>query len=49
MVKLKKGQKLVCMPCGRELTISSWGVSNTAVWCCGKPMQQKIRKKTAKK
>ncbi len=49
MVKFKKGQKLLCVPCGRELTISSCGVSDRVVWCCGKPMQKKIRKKAAKK
>jgi len=47
MAKLKRGQKLVCFPCSREVTISSAGVSRTTVWCCGKPMQQKA--KTAKK
>lgn len=42
--KLKKGTKLVCVPCGREVVIDNCGVSRTTLWCCGSPM----RKKTAK-
>ena len=52
MAKLKRGQKLVCVPCSREVVISSAGVSRTTLWCCGRPMQQKAKtapKKTASK
>ena len=58
MANLKKGQKLVCVPCAREVVISDTGVSRTTLWCCGRPMKQKtkaaskkkaVRKTTAKK
>jgi len=53
MAKLKRGQKMVCVACAREVTISNAGVSRTTLWCCGKPMQQKAKaiskKKTTKK
>jgi hypothetical protein len=42
--KLKKGQKLVCVPCGREVTINNCGIARTTVWCCEKPMKAKVRK-----
>ena len=47
MGKVRKGQKLVCVPCGREVVIDACGVSKTTVWCCGKPM--KAARKTTKK
>jgi hypothetical protein len=43
MAKLKRGQKMVCIPCGREVVISSAGISRTTLWCCGKPMAQKAK------
>ncbi|MFA5410781.1 MAG: hypothetical protein WC321_02855 [Candidatus Omnitrophota bacterium] len=43
MAKLKRGQKLVCIPCGREVAVDCCGLSTSTIWCCGKPM----RKKTA--
>jgi hypothetical protein len=53
MAKLKRGQKMVCVPCAREVVISNAGVSRTTLWCCGRPMVQKAKaapkKKTAKK
>ena len=57
MAKLKRGQKMVCIPCAREVVISSAGMSRTTLWCCGRPMQskaktaakKKITKKTTKK
>ncbi|MCX5702051.1 MAG: hypothetical protein NTW64_03620 [Candidatus Omnitrophica bacterium] len=53
MAKLKKGQKLLCVPCGREVVLSSLGVSETTIWCCGRPMNKKAKsvskKKAAKK
>ena len=53
MAKLKRGQKMVCIPCAREVIISNAGVSRTTLWCCGRPMQQKAKttskKKTTKK
>jgi len=53
MAKLKKGSKVVCQPCGREVIVSTAGISNSTIWCCGKPMKSKtkvgLKKKTAKK
>lgn len=45
MAKLKKGQKLVCVPCGREVTLTNCGVSRTTIWCCQRPMSRKAKKK----
>lgn len=47
MAKIKRGDKLVCVPCGREVSVGFTGVSDTTIWCCGKPMKNK--KKVAKK
>lgn len=53
MARLKRGQKMVCIPCGREVVISDLGVSESAVWCCGRPMKAKgkraAKKKTSRK
>ena len=49
MAKLKKGGKLVCIPCGRRVVIDSCGASETTLWCCGRPMQKKVKAKAAKK
>jgi hypothetical protein len=53
MAKLKRGQKMVCVPCAREVVVSNIGTSRTTLWCCGRPMQPKSKatpkKKTAKK
>ncbi|MDD5155686.1 MAG: hypothetical protein PHF11_04280 [Candidatus Omnitrophica bacterium] len=52
MAKIKKGQKLSCIPCGREVIVSDLGISRTTVWCCGRPMKAKskaVPKKKAKK
>lgn len=54
MSELKKGSKLVCIPCGREVVVSSIGVSQKTIWCCDKPMQlgkKKVKEavKTVKK
>jgi len=53
MAKLTRGQKLVCIPCSREVVISNTGISRTTIWCCGRPMKQKAttssKKKTLKK
>ncbi len=40
---MKKGQKVVCVPCGREVVINSCGVSRSTIWCCGKPMKPKAK------
>jgi hypothetical protein len=39
MAKLKKGDALVCIPCGREVAVSSAGISTATIWCCGMPMK----------
>lgn len=49
MAKIKRGQKMVCAPCGREVTISACGVSNTTIWCCGRPMKKKGKAKLRKR
>ena len=43
MAKLKKGTRLVCVPCGREIKVDVCGVSAQTLWCCGKPMAEKKR------
>mgnify|MGYP003392437314 CR=1 FL=1 len=48
-VKAKKGAKLACVPCGREVVITNCGVSRTTIWCCGKAMQGKKVKPSKKK
>ncbi len=49
MAKMNKGGKLVCEPCGREITVDCCGAAETTIWCCGRPMKQKSRAKPAKK
>ncbi|MDP3732320.1 MAG: hypothetical protein Q8R31_04770 [Candidatus Omnitrophota bacterium] len=49
MAQLERGQKLACVPCGREVVISNLGISEATVWCCGKPMKGKARVKIKKK
>jgi hypothetical protein len=49
MAKLKKGQRLVCVPCGREIVLSTIGISSTTIWCCGKPMKRKTKARPKKK
>ena len=39
--KDKKGTKLVCALCAREVVVSNWGISSRSLWCCGKPMKKK--------
>jgi hypothetical protein len=39
--KVKKGVKLLCVVCGREIIISDWGISDSILLCCGKPMKKK--------
>lgn len=50
---VKKGDKLVCVPCGRKVVVDCCGISESAIWCCGKPMAKKSKvvkkKKAAKK
>ncbi|MBF0217306.1 MAG: hypothetical protein HQL30_09980 [Candidatus Omnitrophica bacterium] len=51
MAKMKKGEKLVCIPCGTEVVISNSGLTESTLWCCSKPMKKKALapKKTVKK
>ena len=46
--KVKKGARLVCVPCGREIVIDSCGMSEKTIWCCSKPMKKKVRKSAKK-
>ena len=49
MAKVKKGGRLVCIPCGREVVVDSCGMSETSVWCCGQPMAAKTRRAKKKR
>ena len=49
MAKLKKGQILECVPCGRKVTVSKEGASLTTVYCCGRPMKQRTTSAKEKK
>jgi len=39
--KNKKGSKLFCIWCGREVIISNFGISDSKIWCCARPMLKK--------
>ena len=39
--KIKKGAKLMCVPCGRQVVVNSCGSSTRTLWCCGIPMKKK--------
>jgi len=41
MAKIKKGAKLACVPCGREVIVDCCGASEATLWCCGRPMAKK--------
>jgi len=45
MTRFRKGQKAVCVPCGREVVVSNAGISKATIWCCGKPMNTGTKKK----
>jgi len=47
--KLKRGSKLVCVPCGREVVVDDWGASEKTIWCCGEPMKNSSRSKSKSK
>lgn len=47
--KLRKGSKLACIPCGREVIVDACGTSYTTIWCCGKPMKKGTASKQKKK
>lgn len=49
MAKIKKGDRLECVPCGREVAVSLAGVSETTLWCCGRPMEKKGKVKSGKR
>lgn len=55
MAKIKKGTRLTCVPCGREVVVDACGMSAQTIWCCGKPMARRSKavklavKKGAKK
>jgi hypothetical protein len=52
---MKKGSRLACVPCGREVIVDACGISSQMIWCCGEAMRQKKKsvktpaKKAAKK
>ncbi|MFA5039426.1 MAG: hypothetical protein WC732_07075 [Candidatus Omnitrophota bacterium] len=41
--RTKKGDHLICVPCGREIIVGTAGSSQHTIWCCGKPMATKRR------
>jgi hypothetical protein len=49
MAKLEKGQKMVCVPCGREVIVNSCGVSEATLFCCDTAMKTKTKKPAARK
>jgi len=49
MAKLKKGSKLACVPCGREIMVDACGMSQRTIWCCDRPMKSKSKVKAKKK
>jgi len=49
MAKVKRGEKLICVPCGREVMVSFAGIAETTLWCCGRPMKNKGKTKATKK
>jgi hypothetical protein len=49
MAKMKKGDKFVCVPCGKEIEVGIAGVCDTTLWCCGRPMKKKSQTKSKKK
>ncbi len=48
MAKIKKGAKLMCVPCGREVMVTNSGISEAIIWCCRKPMKKKASSKAKK-
>lgn len=49
MAKTKKGKKLACVPCGREVVVDCCGTSANTIWCCGQPMKASKRRAPARK
>lgn len=49
MGKVKKGDRLVCVPCGREVVVDALGISTQTTWCCGSPMSSKKKGRAAVK
>ncbi len=45
MAKLKKGDTMVCVPCGREVAVGFAGISESTIWCCGRPMKKNAKTK----
>lgn len=45
---LKKGSRLACVPCGREVVVDDCGTSLETIWCCGKPMKNGRHAKSRK-
>ena len=39
--KIKKGEKLLCIWCDREVVVSNCGISGSTLLCCGRPMIKK--------
>ena len=44
MSKITNGQRLVCVPCGREVVVDECGISESTLWCCNKPMVSKAKR-----
>ncbi|MFB0526816.1 MAG: hypothetical protein ACETVO_05050 [bacterium] len=39
--KITEGTKLLCIWCGREVVVSNYGISDSTLLCCGRPMRKK--------
>jgi hypothetical protein len=48
MAKIKEGEKLICVPCGRKVIVDCCGASEATLWCCGRPMEKKGKKASKK-
>ncbi len=33
--------RVVCYECGRELSVDKWGLTERAIYCCGRVMEKK--------
>ena len=49
MGKTNKKEKFVCVPCGREVIVDAYGISEESTWCCGQPMVKKHKNSKRKK
>jgi len=39
--RIEKGEKLICIWCGREVLVTNYGMYYSTLLCCGRPMKKK--------